>query len=162
MSLLDANAFIEARRFYYGFDLAPGFRQWLADPARRGRVASLGAVKDEIMAGTDELVAWARDLDPAFWLPDTQEAVSAIAEVSAWATDPERSYTQTAIDTFLDSPDLQLVGHARAVGGVVVTRERPAPNSQRRIKIPDVCAAFGIDVVDPIRAHREMGLTLIV
>lgn len=29
MYLLDANVFIEAKNRYYGFDLAPGFWDWL-------------------------------------------------------------------------------------------------------------------------------------
>jgi len=31
MYLLDSNAFMEANRLYYGFDIAPGFWTWLGD-----------------------------------------------------------------------------------------------------------------------------------
>ena len=31
MYLLDSNAFIEANRLYYAFDIAPGFWTWLGD-----------------------------------------------------------------------------------------------------------------------------------
>ncbi len=57
MHLLDANAFMEANRLYYGFDIAPGFWTWLGDPSLVGQVASIDAVKDEITAGTGDLVA---------------------------------------------------------------------------------------------------------
>jgi len=52
MYLLDANAFMEASRLYYGFDIAPGFWTWLGDRKLTGQVASIEAVKDEITAGT--------------------------------------------------------------------------------------------------------------
>lgn len=37
MYLLDANAFMEASRLYYGFDLAPGFWEWLGADGLGGR-----------------------------------------------------------------------------------------------------------------------------
>lgn len=39
MHLIDANAFMEASRLYYGFDIAPGFWPWLGDPSLVGQVA---------------------------------------------------------------------------------------------------------------------------
>src|SRR5680860_1178527 len=70
MYLLDANAFMEANRLYYAFDIAPGFWTWLGDPTRVGQVASIDAVKDEITAGTGDLVDWARARPDSFWLAD--------------------------------------------------------------------------------------------
>jgi len=49
---LDANAFMEANRLYYAFDIAPGFWSWLGDPSLAGEVASIDAVKVERAAGT--------------------------------------------------------------------------------------------------------------
>ncbi|WZH53398.1 MAG: DUF4411 family protein [Nocardioides alkalitolerans] len=161
MYLLDANAFMEASRLYYAFDIAPGFWSWLGDPALAGQVASIEAVKDEITAGTGDLVAWARARPPSFWLTDTADVVSAMAELSAWATDPARQYRQEAKDEFLDSADYKLIAHAMAIGGVVVTRERPAPESKKRIKIPDVCDAFGVDWTDPFSLYRTLGMRLV-
>lgn len=62
MYLLDANAFMEANRLYYAFDLAPGFWTWLGDPSIAGQVASIDAIKGEITSGSGELVEWARAL----------------------------------------------------------------------------------------------------
>jgi hypothetical protein len=41
-----------------------------------------------------------------------------------------------------------------------VTREQAAPELRRRIKIPDVCDAFGVKCMDPFRLYRELGLQL--
>jgi len=68
MYRLDANAFMVANRLYYAFDIAPGFWTWLGDPSLAGQVASIDAVKDEITAGTGDLVDWARARLASFWL----------------------------------------------------------------------------------------------
>jgi len=78
-----------------------------------------------------------------------------------WATDSARPYSQAAIDKFLASGDLRLIAHALVSGATVVTREQSAPESKQDIKIPDVCAPFGIVCVDPFTAYRAMGLRLV-
>lgn len=60
MYLMDSNTFMEANRLYYAFDIAPGFWDWLGDSSLSGQVASVDAVKDEITAGSGDLVDWAR------------------------------------------------------------------------------------------------------
>lgn len=160
MYLLDTNVFIEASRFYYGFDIAPGFWSWLADPARTGQVASVHAVREELAKGADTLVAWTRDRPDSFWLPESDDVVLAMAQLAAWATDPARSFRQAAIDKFLDSADFRLIAHAMATGSVVVTREQPAPDSKISIKIPDACNAFKVRWTDPFGVYRALGLCL--
>lgn len=161
MYLLDSNAFMEANRLYYGFDIAPGFWTWLASPALADQVGSIEPVKDEITAGTGDLVAWARDQPDAFWLADTAEFVAAMTEIAAWVTDPARQYRQEAIDEFLDSADYRLIAQAMATGSTVVTREQPAPDSKKRVKIPDVCNAFDVAWTDPFSAYRALGMRLV-
>jgi len=161
MYLLDANAFMEANRLYYAFDIAPGFWTWLGDPSLAGQVASIDAVKDEITAGTGDLVDWARSLPAAFWLSDTTDVLAAMTELAAWAADPARQYRQDAIDKFLDSADLRLIAHAMAAGATLVTREQPAPESKTKIKIPDVCTVFGVVWTDPFSTYRSLGLRLV-
>lgn len=161
MYLLDTNAFIEASRLYYAFDIVPGFWTWLGDSARTDQVASIEAVRDEITAGTGDLVNWARARPPAYWQTDSQSVLSAMRELATWATDPARQYRQEAIDEFLDSADLKLIAHAMANGATTVTREQPAPESKKKIKIPDACNAFGVAWIDPFSLYRTLGMRLI-
>ena len=161
MHLLDANAFIEAARTYYPFDVAPGFWDWLGGLAPSGQVGSVDAVKDELRA-PPELVRWAAAQPTGFWVVDTQESLQATSELAAWADEDERPYGQAAIEEFMGSADLRLIGQALATGATVVTRERSAPASQTTIKIPDVCRAFHIPCVGPFEAYRSLGLRLIV
>ncbi len=46
MYLLDANAFMEANRLYYAFDIAPGFWTWLGDPSLTGEVPGVQVLSD--------------------------------------------------------------------------------------------------------------------
>lgn len=161
MYLLDANAFIEANRLYYAFDIAPGFWTWLGDPTHVAQVASIEAVKDEITAGTGDLVDWAGARPDWFWLPDTADGVVAMTEIAAWATNPARQYRPEAVDEFLDSADYKLIAHALATSSTVVTREQPAPDSRRKIKIPDVCNAFNVAWTDPFSLYRGLGMRLV-
>ncbi|MEY7974611.1 DUF4411 family protein [Saccharomonospora xinjiangensis] len=160
--LLDANAFMEAARLYYGFDMTPGFWEWLQDPTLSGRVGSVTAVRDEILNGDGELVRWARALPQEFWLADSYESIANMSRLAAWASDSERTYGQAAVSEFMSSADLKLIALAMAKGGVVVTREVPAPRSKKKVKIPDACAAFAVRCVTPFDAYRLLGMKLIM
>lgn len=160
MYLLDANAFMEASRLYYAFDLAPGFWGWLGGPALVGQVASIAAIKDEILAGKGDLVDWARARPDSFWLTDTDDVVSAMQDVAVWTDGPDRRYRREAVDEFFDSADFRLIAHAIAAEATLVTREQPAPESKKKIKIPDVCSAFGVRWTDPFSMYRALGLRL--
>lgn len=160
MYLLDANAFMEASRWYYAFDLVPSFWVWLGDNSFSGIVASIAAIKDEIAAGQGDLVEWARARPEEFWLKDTSDVVSSMQDVAEWATSSERQYKQEAVDEFFASADFKLIAHAIAAGATLVTREQPAPESKKKIKIPDVCNAFGIRWTDPFSMYRALGMRL--
>lgn len=133
MYLLDANAFMEASRLYYAFDIAPGFWEWLGSSSLTGQVGSIDVVKDEVTAGTGDLVSWAASLPASFW----------------------------AVGEFMASADLKLIAHGMAIDATVVTREQPAPESKKKIKIPDVCNAFHVSWADPFSAYRTLGLRLL-
>lgn len=158
--ILDSNALMEPNRTYYAFDLAPSFWEWLSSSSLEGRVASIDRVKDEVSAGKGDLVEWVNGLRESFWLPETAESVASATEIARWANNPDRIYRREAIDEFMGSADLQIIAHAKAVAGVVVTRETSDPNSRKRVKIPDVCKAFSVAWTSPTDAYRQLGLRL--
>jgi hypothetical protein len=84
-----------------------------------------------------------------------------MTQIVTWTTSADRSYTQAAIGEFLASADLRLVAQAAARGATVVTRERPEPQSKKRVKIPDACAAHGVPWTDPFTTYRRLGLRLV-
>lgn len=160
MYLFDANTFMEAARLYYSFDLAPGFWEWLVSDPMRNEISSVEAVKDEISGGHGDLVTWAESVRADFWRPVTQATLEHGTALAEWANDPERDYRQAAVDAFLGKADFWLIAEAMASGATVVTREVPAPESKKNIKIPDACAAFGVAHAQPFPVYARLGLRL--
>ena len=55
----------------------------------------------------------------------------------------------------------RLIAQAMAIGATVVSREQPAPDSKKKIKIPDACNAFGAAWTDPFSLYRALGMRLV-
>ena len=98
-------------------------------------------MKDEISDGHGDLVEWAKNAPDDFWRPVTAATLESASVLAEWATDPARNYTQAAVDELLNKADFWLIAAGMASGATVVTRETPAPESKKSIKIPDACAA---------------------
>lgn len=158
MYLVDANILIDAKNRYYAFDIAPGFWAWLEQVHRAGKVISIDAVRDELLAGDDELAAWARARRD-FFLPADHLTVRNFAALSTWAA--SKNYTPAALREFnSDQADFVLIAHAAGHGDIVVTHEQPTPQARRRVKIPDACAAMEVGTADIFTVLRETGAQL--
>lgn len=154
MYLLDANVFIQSHRAHYGFDVVPGFWEWLARGGGAGTLASVRVIKDELDVGQDELTGWAVDHASLFLAMDAA-AQPSLAHLARWATSTSTGYTQAAQAEFLASGDYQLVAYAHAYNHTVVTYEVPAPGSKKKIKIPDACRALDVPCTGPYAMLRE-------
>lgn len=158
MYLVDANILIEAKNRYYAFDIAPGFWTWLEQGHQAGELISIDAVRDELLSGDDELADWARD-HPGFFLPVDQRTAQNFAPLSMWAA--RQDYRQDALNVFSsDQADFLLIAHAAGHGDTVVTNELPSPNARKRVKVPDACAAMGVEYVDIFTVLRTTGAKL--
>ena len=161
MHLLDANTFIEAKNLYYPFEVAPGYWDWLLSAHDHGVLASVVAVRAELLAQGDELAAWARRTPATFWVEESSGTVAALRTLAAWADSPTLRYRPAARAEFLAAADFRLIGEALGGGHTVVTREASAPDSLNDIKIPDVCTAHRLPCIDPFRLYRTAGLRLV-
>ena len=150
--LLDANVFIQAKNLHYGFDFCPAFWDWLIEQNAAGAVASIDKVFDELRAGGDDLADWAGQRGATFFLPPDNPVVGALSDVSQWVT--SQTYEPAAIATFLQVADYWLIGHARAHSFTVVTHEIPS-ESQRKVKIPNVCVGMQLPCVTPYEMLRR-------
>lgn len=150
--LLDANAFIEARKRWYGFDFCPAYWDWLEEAHRTDDVYSIEKVADELLAGDDELIPWVRARGDAFFLKPDEAVVRSLTAVSRWASSGE--YDAAAVSTFLDVADSYLVAHAHAHGHIVVTHEKVA-NTPRIVKIPNACTAMGVKYINTFEMLRN-------
>ncbi len=157
--LLDANVFIQAKNFHYGFDICPGFWDWLVRANAQGKVYSIEKVGDELEVGNDELAAWAWQLGARFFLRPDMRVVQAFGKVSGWIH--KAGYKSAAISTFLQGADYYLIAHALAHNFIVVTHEVPA-STKRKVKIPDVCIGLGIKYMTPYEMLRREGAKFIL
>lgn len=154
--LLDANVFIQAKNFHYGFGFCPAFWDWLIQKNNEKNVFSVEAVFNELTKGNDELSSWASlHKQDFFLLPDTI-TISKFSVVSTWASDPSLRYEQAAINEFLDVGDYYLVCHALGHQMTVVTHEKSSP-SVKRIKIPDACQGLEIHFMNPFEMLSTEG-----
>lgn len=148
--------FIRAARDHYRFPVRPGFWDWVIQANAAGVVASIDKVRDELTAGTDALVGWVKALPPRFLVVTDDAVVAAAAgQVSLWAT--QQGYSPQAVDQFFRAADFWLVRHALASNATVVTHETSAPESRRRIKIPDVCIGVGVAWMSPFQLLQGEG-----
>lgn len=154
MYLLDANVFIQSHRAHYGLDFVPAFWDWLDRSHATGALCSIDEIKVELDAGKDAVAAWALSRKPMFAQMDAA-CFPSLARLAEWARSANLRYSQAAVATFLASADYQLVAYAHAHGHTVVTHEVAAPESKKRIKIPDACHAMGVPWVDPFTMLRR-------
>ncbi len=142
--LLDANVFIQAKNFHYGFDFCPAFWDWVDRECNSGKIFSVEKVGDELRAGNDELADWAKDRVGTFFLTPDALTSSNMRTASIWAT--SHGYGQFAVNEFLQSADFYLVAHALAHGDVVVSQEKLI-QSMKKIQIPNACRGLDIECI---------------
>ena len=151
--LLDSDTFIQAKNLHYGFDFCPAFWDWVTREHAAGRVFSVEKVANELEAGTDALAEWVQERGPSFFLPPDSRTLPALGRVSTWVT--AQNYAPSAVSGFLQVADYYLVAQALALGHIVITHERPAPLSIRKVKIPDVCIGLGVKCMSPFEMLRK-------
>jgi len=155
--VLDANVFIEAYRRYYAFDICPGY--WVALIAHHGggRLCSIDHVRDELVGQADALSQWVRQLPGSFFVGTGDPAVTAwFGRIIAWVQ-AQSQFLLAAKEGFAGGADGWLIAYARALGLVIATNEAPNPAIRRRVRIPHVCNAFGVDYIDTFDMLRALG-----
>jgi hypothetical protein len=156
--VLDANVLIDASRRYYAFDIAPVFWESLVQGAEGGRVVSIDHVRDEIKQGHDELWDWVKQNFAAWFISTDDDAIiKRYGEVARWVQ-AQVQFTEAAKAAFHDGADGWLIACALNGGHVIVTHEVHSPDARRRVKIPNVCTAFGVRFIDTFRMLRELGV----
>jgi len=156
--VLDANVFIEAARRYYAFDLAPRFWDSLVQHAANERIRSIDRVKQELERGNDELAEWAEaHFGDAFVSTNEANIIQAFGGIMAWVQ-AQSQFTDAAKADFAGGADGWLVAYGKAKGYVVVTHEVLNPVVRRKVPIPNVCQAFGVQFIDTFEMLRVLGI----
>ncbi len=148
---LDANIFIEGWNKYYSMDLNPGYWEILDRLAQEGRVFSPIEVKREILQNDGTLSDWIKSR-PYMFKDITDDVQKELRKIMADYPTLVDSIKQRSI------ADPWVIAFAITEDAVVVTKEMPAGNNSKRIKIPDVCNGLGVPWIDDFQFAREIGM----
>jgi len=156
MYLLDANVFIESVRVY-PFSNFPSFWDWLIQENNIGNIFSITEVYEELIQIDDDLYEWIVNLNRRSWFLhiDDEETQENMTQLADW-TQQNSQYSNAAKSEFLRGADPWLIAKAISTGYKIVTQERSAPNSRRKIKIPDACIAFNVRYCDVLVLISEL------
>jgi predicted nucleic acid-binding protein len=152
---LDSNVFIESKNGPYGFDIVPGFWEWIDRMVQNGQVYSTVTVYDELTEGNDELAEWAKARRYSGLFVDHDNRVQSTFQAIAnhVATNYERHHS----DTFLDGADPWVIAQAHVDNAIVVTREAAVNTYSKKVMIPNVCNVFDVECIDTFAMLRNTG-----
>jgi hypothetical protein len=156
--VLDANVFIEAHKRYYAFDLCPGYWAALLSHHHGGRLCSIGRVRDELVGKGDPLSDWVHGMPDSFFAETGDPSISALfGKVVTWVQ-AQPQYLAAAKAAFAAGADGWLIAYAKAQSLIVATDEIPNPDIKRRVPIPNVCDASGVEYLDTFKLLRTLGV----
>lgn len=159
--LLDANAFIQAKRKFYGLDFCPGYWATLIWHQQQGRVCSIDKVQHEILRGADDLAAWVEQQlgAAAFAGTSTTEVAAVYSQMLAWVM-AQPHYLESARVEFQQVADGWLAAYAKTNGCVVVTLEEFDPLRRNKVPLLNVCRAFDVETITPFELLRRLDVKL--
>jgi hypothetical protein len=153
--LLDANVLIRANEDHYPIDRIPQFWAWLLGQSAVGVIKLPRQIYDEVAQSTDLVGEWLKqaEVKAALILAEPTDAARVRHVI-------EHGYAPDLNDIELENIGRDPFLIAAALGGanrVVVTREVSRPSKQRaNRKVPDVCARFGLTVINDFALYREL------
>lgn len=158
--VLDANVLIQAKRLHYRFDVCPGFWEALIAFHSRGLVQSIDRVRKELVDYGDELSDWVKTTAPKSFFQSTNntDCVSQYRDVNRWVESRDQ-YLPAAKSKFASCADSWLIAFSKINGYVLVTHEEGAEYSKKRVKIPDVCNEFGVQIANTYEMLASLGVS---
>ncbi len=151
--LLDSNTLIEAKNGYYHFEVCPGFWDWILSKHGEGAVLSIERVGRELADGADELSDWAVGPAAGLFVAPDEATVAKMTLVADWVM--RRPFDEKSRARFFSKADPFLIAHALAHGHTVVTHETKVPDTSTKVKVPNVCEAFGVEWVHSFKMLRQ-------
>jgi len=144
---LDSNTYIQAKNQYYHMEFCPAFWDWLDRQYAASELASIEMVYDELANYADELTAWVKERKFHFLEVSDESVQDIYAQIAAYVAGlPSRSTGE--ISKFLGGADPWLIAKAKHVGATLVTLETLAPETSKKIKIPNICREFDVSYIN--------------
>ena len=153
--LIDTNSIVEAKDFFYAFDICPGFWNALLRHHELGEVYSIDHVKSELTEGNDILVRWAKKMPKGFFLPTiTADVANQYATIIQWV---QANYQrQDAVSSFAAKADGWLIAYAKVHGFTIVSEEKLNLDMKKRVANPNVCHQFGVPYCNVFELLRKI------
>lgn len=163
--LFDSDSLIVAKNSYYSPDFSAPFWNWIVEGNQNSTLYTIDKVIDEFKRGNelDYLREFAEEHEDSFALKTTDNnCLIKYGEIQVWANTvwsdgKNKSKTTKALEVFAKETiaDPWLVAYASLNGFCIVSNEKPAPESQTSVKLPDVANAFGVKVA---KLHEVLSL----
>jgi predicted nucleic acid-binding protein len=159
--VLDANAFIQAKRRFYGFAFCPGYWRALKWHQQQGRLCSIDRVRDELVRGGDDLADWVQQEfgEAAFADASTGAVSGTYAQMLAWVM-AQPQFLDPAKAEFQQVADGWLAAYAKVHRCRVVTLEEFDPVIKKKVPLPNVCRAFDVETITPFEMLRRLNVRL--
>ena len=157
MYLLDANALINAHRYWYALNRVPEFWLWLIHHAEAGFIKLPAEIYAEIEGGNDALSGWITE--PAHRTALLLAEDSDLDRVQLVLTRYGDQLTDAEILKIGQDPFLVAAAYGHD-DRVVVTAETSAAAKQRgNRKVPDICNDCGVPWRTPVQLINELDFT---
>ncbi|MFC1783083.1 DUF4411 family protein [Planctomycetota bacterium] len=151
---LDSNVFIEAWKGYYSLEFFPAYWEKLDQLACDETVFATKEVEKEIIRIDDDLKKWLSDKKYFF-----REIDGIVQECLLKIYQKDEKHRRLVDSTKQRSvADPWVIAHAMAENAIVVTKEIYEHNPTKRMKIPNVCEAMGIEWINDFDFIRALGL----
>lgn len=115
----------------------------------------------ELEQGSDGLPNWAHEVfgEAGFADINGADVIHAYGNILSWVT-AQPQFLPQAVSEFQAVADGWLVAYAVAKKCVVVTLEEYDPGCRRKVKLPNVGHAFGIDSITPFELLSRLKVKL--
>lgn len=141
----DTDSLITPNRGPYRFGTVPRFWEFLEQKAAEGIIASPEQVFHELDGNDDELAKWAKRQRGTFFKSPDENVQEALRHIADFVKDSPR-YLPHQVAFFLSGADPWVIAHTLALGGRIVTFEKPEP-AAKKPKIPDVAGEFNLTCI---------------
>ncbi len=154
--LLDTNFWITASN-YYPEDVFPSFWQEIQNLLGSGLIVLHETVFEEIKRQRDTVTEWLEGVSNLEVLRASERTLYKYIEMCEWVEKPEQRYYKHAIDEFKDNSraDAWICAEA-AVSDLVLVTNETKKMSPSKVKIPNVCEAFGVAYISNLDFMRAM------
>lgn len=160
--ILDTSCLTQAFRFYYPFDIAPSFWNFIKRGILSNQFIIIDKVHAEICRGNDDLKTWLiTEIQISTIFQCDAATLGHYASIMLWGNN-HGQYNYNAKTDFseFDNADPFVIASAISNSANVVSQEISAPTSVKNIKLPDVCTQFNVTHFDTFGFLRANGFSM--